>query len=402
VLQYLALALGVVVLSVGAPLAVTIDRLDVWLALLLCLVQAAAVALAPRFPRASVWAGALVLGPLSWAALPTSGGPWPVSATSIVAFILTLSLASLRVRWTQLVAPSLAALLIATVRIYDNGPTRPSPGPLIADLVTFSGLVALTLLTAALARNWSEVRAALARERTLSAEEAAGRRVAEERTRIARELHDVVAHGLSSIQVQASSARYRLPGLPTEAAAEFDDIAATSRRAMGEMRGLLAVLRGGEDAEGAPQPGLGELRALVAGVPHAERVSLAVDVARPQAVPASVALSAYRMVQEALSNTVRHAPGAAVTVKVAHDDAGPALRVSVANGAPPAPGGAAGPAASPGPAAPAGGGHGLVGMRERALLHGGSFDAGALPSGGFLVTARLPYTPLPSPRKDAP
>lgn len=392
-LQYLALALGVVVLSVGAPLAVTVDRLDVWLALLLCLIQSAAVALAPRLPRGAAWAGALVLGPLSWAALPTSGGPWPVSATSMVAFLLTLILASLRMRWTALLAPSLAALLIATVRIYDNGPARPSPGPLIADLVTFAGLVALTLLTAALVRNWTDVRSALARERSLSAEEAAGRRVAEERTRIARELHDVVAHGLSSIQVQASSARYRLPGLPEEASGEFDDIAATARRAMGEMRGLLAVLRGGEDAEAAPQPGLGELPALVAGLPHAERVTLDVSVPAPGRVPEAVALSAYRIVQEALSNTVRHAPGARVTVKVAHDDAGPALRVSVANGA---------PSRGAGPAGPAGGGHGIVGMRERAALHGGELDAGSLPAGGFLVAARLPYLPLPLPRKDAP
>ncbi|RII43750.1 hypothetical protein DWB68_00510 [Galactobacter valiniphilus] len=347
-LQYLALALGVVVLSVGAPLAVTVDRLDVWLALLLCLIQSAAVALAPLLPRGAAWAGALVLGPLSWAALPTSGGPWPVSATSMVAFLLTLILASLRVRWTALLAPSLAALLIATVRIYDNGPTRPSPGPLIADLVTFSGLVALTLLTAALVRNWADVRSALARERSLSAEEASG---------------------------------------------EFDDIAATARRAMGEMRGLLAVLRGGEDAEAAPQPGLGELPALVAGLPHAERVTLDVSVPAPGRVPEAVALSAYRIIQEALSNTVRHAPGARVTVKVAHDDAGPALRVSVANGA---------PSRGAGPAGPAGGGHGIVGMRERAALHGGELDAGSLPAGGFLVAARLPYLPLPLPRKDAP
>lgn len=219
----------------------------------------------------------------------------------------------------------------------------------------------------------------LEREREAGAEELQRRLLAEERQRIARELHDVVAHGLSLIQVQATSARYRIRGLPDEAVSEFDDIARASRSSLAEMRRLLGVLRGDDDAARAPQPGVHDIPRLVAETERAgARIRLRLD-APDDAAPAA-GIAAYRIVQEAISNAVRHAPGAAIDVAVATD--GDALRVEVSNEEP------ADPPPSRGVA-----GHGLVGMRERAALLGGSLQSGPTAGGGYRVVARLPLTP---------
>ncbi|RII17313.1 Sensor histidine kinase DesK [Streptomyces sp. YIM 130001] len=228
----------------------------------------------------------------------------------------------------------------------------------------------------------------LVEQETISEAERARRTLLEERTRIARELHDVVAHHMSVITVQADSAPYRIEGIPAAAQEEFTAIAASARESLAEMRRLLAVLRS-EDAQGGertPQPGLDKLQQLVeatvrAGVPA--ELSLAAELG---AVPQAVDLSAYRIVQEALSNVVRHAPGARTRVSVASD--GTDLTVLVVNGP---------PTGRDTPLETAGTGHGLVGMRERVRLTGGSLDVGPLPDGGFRVAARLPLG-----RNDAP
>ena len=391
--QLTALFLAIAVLAIGAPLAVVVDGVTVWLALLLVSLQAASLAASPRWPRTSVWVSAALLGPLSQAAQLGQENPWPVSVMSMIAYCGTLAMAGLSVTalgfgadrrggW-QLVAASAAALLIATARIYAGGPVHSSPGPLIANLVTFAGAIALTLLVVSLVRNWQEVRGQLQAQRTVAAEELARREVAEERTRIARELHDVVAHGLSSIQVQAASARYRFPALQPQVAQEFDDVAATARRAMGEMRGLLEVLRGSDAAESAPQPGLGELAELVSHPPHRGTITaeLGVTAERADELGPLLGLTAYRLVQESLSNVARHAPEARVAVRV-EEDADGALVISVVNAPPPG-----GP---PGATPPAGGGHDIHGMRERVALHGGTLHAGPTAGGGFSVVAHLP------------
>ena len=235
----------------------------------------------------------------------------------------------------------------------------------------------------------------LAEQETISEAERDRRTLLEERARIARELHDVVAHHMSVITVQADTAAYRLERLPPDVQEEFTSIAATSRESLGEMRRLLGVLRN-EEANGelAPQPGLTRIGQLVEAT---ARAGVPVEFTPCDAdVPEAVGLSAYRIVQEALANVVRHAPGAPTQVSVSESVAesvsesisesgsedSARLTVLVVNGPSPEP-----------PAAPleaSGTGHGLVGMRERVRLVGGTLDAGPLPDGGFRVAAQLP------------
>ncbi|RAY15700.1 sensor histidine kinase [Actinomadura craniellae] len=202
-----------------------------------------------------------------------------------------------------------------------------------------------------------------------------------ERQRIARELHDVVAHHMSMIAIQAEASPYTVPELPDRTRQDLAEIRATALAALTEMRRILGVLRS-EDAAGdtAPQPGLGRLNDLVEG---ARATGLTIESAvagRPRPLPPGLDLSAYRIVQEALSNAMRHAPGSRVQVEVGYDRA--ALRLRVVNSAPPA-----GPTPRP---HPAGGGHGVIGMRERAAMLGGELTAGPTPQDGFAVAAVLP------------
>jgi signal transduction histidine kinase len=203
--------------------------------------------------------------------------------------------------------------------------------------------------------------------------------VLEERSRIARELHDVVAHHMSLIAVRAETAPYRLDGLPEPVAEEFGALSELARAALADMRRLLGVLRQDQPAALAPQPRLAELPELVAATRRAGMpVELTVAAGLGE-VPAGVGLCAYRIVQESLSNASQHAPGAAVTVTVGQADGAVRLRVANGPGQPPGPG--------DGEHRP---GHGLIGMRERVALLGGSLSAGPAPGGGFVVSAVLP------------
>ncbi|MEU7742474.1 sensor histidine kinase [Nonomuraea sp. NPDC049158] len=202
--------------------------------------------------------------------------------------------------------------------------------------------------------------------------------VLEERARIARELHDVVAHHMSVIAIQAEAVPLKAAGDPARLEAGLAEIRSLSLEAIAELRQVLGVLR---DQDGrtdtAPQPGLDRLDELVS---NARAAGLTVGVELPDQplgeLPPAVGLSAYRIVQESLSNAMRHAPGATVTVAVARAD--DALRLHVTNGPGAAPGG------------PEGTAQGLVGMRERAALLGGTLEAGPIEGGGFQVAARLP------------
>ncbi|WP_405872963.1 sensor histidine kinase [Streptomyces zaomyceticus] len=253
-------------------------------------------------------------------------------------------------------------------------------------LLVLSGV--LLLLTSAV-RARGDAQRRLVEQETISEAERARRTLLEERARIARELHDVVAHHMSVITVQADSAPYRIPELPDAAREEFTSIAASARESLAEMRRLLSVLRSdGSEGERAPQPGLDRVQQLVeatvrAGVPAELR--LAADLGD---VSQAVDLSAYRIVQEALANVVRHAPGASTRVSIRAD--GGWLTILVVNG----PTAEARSAVERGAS---GTGHGLVGMRERVRLTGGSLDTGPLPDGGFRVAARLPLTQEPVP-----
>jgi signal transduction histidine kinase len=218
----------------------------------------------------------------------------------------------------------------------------------------------------------------------------ARRAVLEERAKIARELHDVVAHHMSLIAVRAETAPYRLPGLPAGVQSEFGSLSEAAREALTDMRRLLGVLRNDEPAARAPQPQLSDLPVLIdaarqAGVP----VQLAALPALEQ-VPSGVGVCAFRIVQESLSNASRHAPGAAVTVSVDQEASAVLLRVANGPGGPP-PGDGHGPDRGLAAVTARGGpGQGLAGMRERVALLGGSLTAGPEPGGGFVVSAVLP------------
>ncbi|MFW3172152.1 sensor histidine kinase [Geodermatophilus sp. CPCC 206100] len=217
-------------------------------------------------------------------------------------------------------------------------------------------------------------RRALAEEQARAAATQAARGALAERARIAREMHDVVAHHLSLIAVRCETAPYRLAPLPEPAGGELAEVAAAARSALTELQRVLGVLRTeDQQAERAPQPGLGALPGLLAAARDA-----GTDVSwqlTDGEVEDTVGLSVFRIVQQALANAVQHAPGAPVRVSVLRD--GGALRIEVTNG--PGRGGGT-----------PGAGLGLAGMRERAEVHGGWLDAGACPGGGFRVLAQVP------------
>jgi signal transduction histidine kinase len=220
-----------------------------------------------------------------------------------------------------------------------------------------------------------------------------------ERARIARELHDVVAHHISMIAVQAETARLATPGMPAAGAQRLLQIGDTARAGLTEMRRLLGVLREDAQAAAADQPGTGQLVAGQLGAdrhpqPGLRQLNELVDEARgasgaaarlivsgpPAALDPGVELAAYRIVQEALTNARRHAPGAAVDVELRYTEE--ALRLRIRDNGPGPPVGS--------PLTLAQGGHGLPGMRERAAAAGGELRTGAAPGGGFLIEAMLP------------
>ena len=216
-----------------------------------------------------------------------------------------------------------------------------------------------------------------------------------ERARIARELHDVVAHHISMVAVQAETARLTTPGMPPAGAERLRAIGDTARTALTEMRRLLGVLREeaqGEVPERRPQSGLAQLNELLDEARAASGTAVRLILhGRSLPLDPVVQLAAYRIVQEALTNARRHAPGAAVDVELHYERNFLVLRIRDNGPGPPVSPPSAGP--SPSPAADAGaGGHGLAGMGERAAAVGGELRTGAAPGGGFLVEARLPTT----------
>jgi signal transduction histidine kinase len=215
-------------------------------------------------------------------------------------------------------------------------------------------------------------------------EELARRAVVEERLRLARELHDVVAHAMSVIAVQSGVGAHVANTQPKEAAKALAAIQATSRAALEELRRLLGVLRQADEPQGdlAPVPGLADLEGLLAELAKTGlAVKLRVNGTRPP-LPAGVDLSAYRIVQEALTNVVKHAGSARAQVVVGYRDQDVTVEV-IDDGR--------GAVTSVGDGQ-AGTGHGLIGMRERVQAFGGDLQTGPRPGGGFRVAARLPLT----------
>jgi signal transduction histidine kinase len=212
--------------------------------------------------------------------------------------------------------------------------------------------------------------------------ELAERAAAEERLRIARELHDVVAHTMSVVVVHAGTGRMVADTDPAAARRALATIETVARSALVEMRRLLGVLRGSGDAQDqrTPAPGLSQLDALVADIEvSGVDVEVRVDGARPD-VPASIDLCAYRIVQEALTNVIKHAGPCRATVAVRYSDHDVTIEVDDE-----------GPPTQAMSSTQASGGHGLIGMRERVAMLHGDLVARPRPSGGFRVSARLPF-----------
>jgi signal transduction histidine kinase len=301
---------------------------------------------------------------------------WPWSPVQVMVILLVLLVVGARVDRPVLVWMALFTLIPVWLFV--------DPNNVGGITVLFVVVAAVAEVIGRIARSRSSLSEQLAEQSEVSELEKARRTVLEERTRIAREMHDVVAHHMSMIAVQAETAPYRLPDLPESARAEFTSMAMAARQALTDMRRLLGVLRS-EDSERlvAPQPGLADIPELVTGAQRAG-VHATLDVAEGEPPPEAVGLAAYRIVQEALANASRHSPGAAVRVEIRPWIADLSLRVH--NGPPSAP-----------PESTQGEGHGIAGMRERVMLLGGDFAAGPTAEGGFAVAARLPYAPPAEP-----
>ncbi|MEU0910386.1 sensor histidine kinase [Streptomyces althioticus] len=306
---------------------------------------------------------------------------WPWSSAGLVGHVFVLLLLALRVPTRVSVeALALTALVTWVLQGWIGARDYGSTGGLAVILSAVVVVLGIAL------RGRREARAQLEQQTTLTAEERARRTLLEERSRIARELHDVVAHHMSVISIQAQVAPHLVHNPPDELKENLAGIRQNAVEALTELRRVLDVLRSEHPAPGeradAPQPTLGRLEALVENTRAAGLTVTTEVTGERRPLPPGVELSAYRIVQEALSNVLRHAPGATAHVTLAY---GPrALRVEVVNTA---------PAREAPPSA--GARHGLLGMRERAVMLGGTLTAGPWSGRGYRVEARLPV-PAPS------
>jgi signal transduction histidine kinase len=390
------------------------------------------IAAAPQAPAvAAVLLGVLAVAEALWRAASThasaasGGGTFSGNWQLVLVVLVLLSLATtlpLGVFWAQ---PGAAAVAVSTASVLSL---------LVFQALTVAGLGAQLMAAYRLGRNGSQLLAvalgvpflvlalaapggpegrvltvllaslapatALAgiarRARAEALENSAARQVIAdtllehtargERARIVRELHDVVAHHISMVAVQAETGRVATPGMPAAGAQRFSAIGDTARAALTEMRRLLGVLREDARTDAAdlrPQPGLMQLNELLDQAREAAGTGTRLIVSgSPVPLDPGVELAAYRIVQEALTNARRHAPGAAVDVELRYTDG--ALRLRIRDNGP-------GPdtGSGPPPAAPTGG-HRLPGMRERATAVGGRLRTGPAAGGGFLVEATLP------------
>jgi signal transduction histidine kinase len=360
-------------------------RLDVLLAAAVTLVAQVETWLTPEYePQAAYAAAALAMTvPLAWRRVA------PLAVTVLViAPLFAMELAGHRLDSGYI----LLALIVAFVSVGGVSDRRRAVAGLAVGLALVVGLFALedqstfvgdlVFICGILVSAWAL--AVVLRERTQRADrllmerdERAREAVVEERARIARELHDVVAHAVSVIAVQSGSLRRRLRNERPQEAEELRAIEETARQALGDMRRMLGLLRTDEDGPTlAPQPGLDQVDRLVQQM---RETGLAVEVVvegRRRPLAPGVDLAAYRIVQESLTNVLKHAGPARARVALRYDERELALEVADDGRG--------------GSAARNGSGHGLVGMRERVALYGGSLEAQPAPGGGFRVRARLP------------
>ncbi|MGW3209442.1 sensor histidine kinase [Streptomyces sp. NPDC001135] len=338
----------------------------------------ALLALVPVLLTLARPAGAFWLSLAATTATAVTGGDWdswPWLPSSFIAHLTVLTVVALRTR------PRTAAWMWALTAVYglwsdaafglDHYETDVSP------MLILSAFILLAVTVRHIRR---QAEREVTAQQTVTEHERSRRTLLEERTTIARELHDVVAHHMSVVAIQAEAAPYRVENPPEELEKAFVTIRENAVAALTELRRVLGVVRAEDyEAPDAPQPTLADLDGLLANVREA---GLTVDKAVTGAVrelPQGVELSAYRIVQEALSNTLRHAPGASARVEIGYVLGGLGLRV--VNGPPPAP-----HLAKPSPGA----GHGITGMRERVSMLNGEMTTAPTGEGGYEVTVFLP------------
>jgi hypothetical protein len=302
-------------------------------------------------------------------------GPWPWTPGTLVCHLAVVVIVAARTRprtaaWMWLLTAGWGMCLRTLLGGDHYGDNS-------ASLLALSALALLVVVVWHIRR---DAQRQVSEERTVTAHERSRRTLLEERTTIARELHDVVAHHMSVVAIQAEAAPYRVDSPPPELEQAFRTIRENAVAALTELRRVLGVVRAQDyEAPDAPQPALADLDALLANVRDA---GLTVDRAVTGAVrelSPGVELSAYRIVQEALSNTLRHAPGASARVELSYVLGGLGLRV--VNGPVPEPS-----LVKPSPGA----GHGITGMRERVSMLDGVMTAGRTADGGFEVAVFLP------------
>jgi signal transduction histidine kinase len=361
--------------------------IPMWVAYVLALVSTLPAAVRRIWPLPVL--GLVLAGSVASMAIGTGKDP-----SVVVAFVLYL--VALRYRW-RVSLGALAGTVALTVAGAVAGGAALSLDRMGGDrisgvashIVTSVVVIVAAWMIGAAVRQQRAYTAGLREqaERRVQAQLAEARReVNQERLRIARELHDVVAHGLSLIAMQAGVGHYVARAQPEEAERALASIEATSRTALREMRRLVGVLRDGDPAGPGlePAPGLADLGRLITGTADAGvRVQLEVRGARC-GVPPGVDLAAYRIVQEALTNVVKHAQITKSRVVVTYEPDAIGLEITDE-----------GHGAGAGPDPSIRSGHGLAGMRERAALYGGEFHAGPQPGRGFRVAARLPLDKVP-------
>ncbi len=346
--------------------------------LLVSFVLCAPLLLRNRFPLSSWATSALAMILTSLLVPPHSLGTAPYVPAGVIVYGLCLY--AVTVRCETWVVIGAGAITVAGAAV-TNPPT--SGAAVIATVALLLGGVIVRF------RRSSREQLAVA-ERRHEGERA----LLEERQRIARELHDVVAHHMSVIAIQAEAAPYKTADPPKELVESFTEIRASALSGLNELRRVLGVLRS-DRPDVAPQPGLDDLPGLLDSARNGGVTVTAGISGTPRPLPEGVDLSAYRIVQEALSNAMRHAPGATVQVHLHYGEA--ALVIEIRNDAV---AGSQAAAGQPGAAGSSnGGGHGIIGMRERAAMLGGHVDARPTGNGEFLVTAALP---LGSGPEDAP
>ncbi|MER5178850.1 histidine kinase [Streptomyces sp. NPDC002896] len=343
-----------------------------FVALMVGLIPASAILTTLVRPVAAFWASLAVT---PFVSVLAGRGEWPWSHSTFFAHLVVLTVVAARTRpriagWMWVVTALYALLAEAVVPVSYYG----------SDTMPFLFFSAMALLVVTVRHVRREAAKEVTAQQTVTAHERSKRTLLEERTTIARELHDVVAHHMSVVAIQAEAAPYRVENPPPELEQAFATIRENAVAALTELRRVLGVVRAEDyEAPDAPQPTLADLDGLLANVREAGLPVEKTVTGAVRELPQGVELSAYRIVQEALSNALRHAPGSTARVEIGYVLGGLGLRI--VNGP------------SPTPAmvkSTHGAGHGITGMRERVAMLDGEMTAEATADGGYEVTVFLP------------